>query len=112
MLGVKEEAGRPVIDALTKYVRDLQLLIILDNCEQVIHGCADLAKRLLQAGPQSKGSDVESRLSAGRRRNDISRADACRCPIQRKDRRVDSLAQHEAVRLFVDRAAASRAALA
>ena len=54
VLGVKEEAGRPVIDALTKYVRDLQLLIILDNCEQVIHGCADLAKRLLQAGPRVK----------------------------------------------------------
>ncbi len=54
VLGVKEEAGRPVIDALTKYVRDLQVLIILDNCEQVVHGCADLAKRLLQAGPRVK----------------------------------------------------------
>ena len=54
VLGVKEEAGRPVIDALTKYVRDLQVLIVLDNCEQVIHGCADLAKRLLQAGARVK----------------------------------------------------------
>ncbi len=54
MLGVKEEAGRPVIDALTKYVRDVQVLIILDNCEQVVRGCADLAKRLLQAGAQVK----------------------------------------------------------
>ena len=54
VLGVKEEAGHPVIEALTKYVRDLQVLIILDNCEQVIHGCADLAKRLLQAGAKVK----------------------------------------------------------
>ena len=35
-------------------MRDLQVLIILDNCEQVIHGCADLAKRLLQAGAKVK----------------------------------------------------------
>ena len=76
VLGVKEEAGRPVIEALTKYVRDLQVLVILDNCEQVIHGCADLAKRLLQAGAESKSFDVQSRLPAGRRRNDLSRADA------------------------------------
>ena len=87
VLGVKEEAGRPVIEALTKYVRDLRVLIILDNCEQVIHGCADLAKRLLQAGARVKVLDVESRLPAGSWRNRLSRADAVSARSRREDRR-------------------------
>ena len=52
VLGVKEEAGRPVLEALEKYVKDRQLLLILDNCEHLVHACAELAKKLLQSGPQ------------------------------------------------------------
>jgi class 3 adenylate cyclase len=49
-LGVMEEAGRPVLEALVKFVKDRQLLVILDNCEHLVNACADLAKQLLQAG--------------------------------------------------------------
>jgi hypothetical protein len=35
-LGVKEETGRPVQEALAKYVKDRQLLLILDNCEHLL----------------------------------------------------------------------------
>ena len=76
VLGVKEEAGRPVIDALTKYVQDVRVLIILDNCEQVVHGCAELSKRLLQAGAPGQDPDLQPRLSADRRRSGLSPADA------------------------------------
>ena len=106
VLGVKEEAGRPVIEALTKYVRDLQVLIILDNCEQVVHGCADLAKRLLQAGSASESPDLESRLLAGRRAKRLITCRRCRCPIAAKESTSKHWLQHEAVRLFIDRAAA------
>ena len=51
VLGVKEERGESVVDALLAYVRDKTLLVILDNCEHVVHACADLAKRVLQAAP-------------------------------------------------------------
>ncbi|MBC8023538.1 MAG: winged helix-turn-helix domain-containing protein, partial [Burkholderiales bacterium] len=54
VLGVKEEAGRPIIEALVRYARDRQLLVILDNCEHVLQACADLAKQLLQAGERVK----------------------------------------------------------
>ena len=54
VLGVKEEAGRPVVEALVKYVRDRQALVILDNCEHLVQACADLAKDLLQSGPRMK----------------------------------------------------------
>ena len=107
VLGVKEEAGRPVVDALTKYVRDLQLLIILDNCEQVVHGCADLAKRLLQAGPRVKV------LTSSRDYLQVAGETSYHVPtlsVPDPTRKIDveSLAQHEAVQLFIDRAAASR----
>src|SRR5207244_3474942 len=35
VLGVKEEAGRPVAEALVKFVKDRRLLLILDNCEHL-----------------------------------------------------------------------------
>ena len=50
VLGVKEAAGRPVLEALEKYVADRQLLLILDNCEHLVEACAVLAKALLHAG--------------------------------------------------------------
>ena len=51
VLGVKEEPGRSVDHALQQFVADRQLLLILDNCEQVLAAAAALAKTLLQAGP-------------------------------------------------------------
>ena len=54
VLGVKEEAGRPIVEALAKYVKDRRLLIILDNCEHMVQACAELARRLLEAGAHVK----------------------------------------------------------
>ena len=53
VLGVKEEPGRSVADALRQFVADRQLLLILDNCEHVLAAAATLAKTLLQAGPRT-----------------------------------------------------------
>lgn len=39
-------------DALVRHLADSRLLLILDNCEHVIDGCAVLAQRLLGACPQ------------------------------------------------------------
>ncbi|MGH6623591.1 MAG: ATP-binding protein, partial [Burkholderiaceae bacterium] len=54
VLGVKEEGGRPPVDALARFVADRQLLLVLDNCEHLIRACADLAKQLLRASPGLK----------------------------------------------------------
>ena len=104
MLGVKEEAGRPVIEALAKYVRNLQVLIILDNCEQVVDGCAHLAKRLLQAGPRVKV------LAFSRDYLKLAGETTYHVPtlsVPKERVSLEGLARHEAVRLFIDRAAAS-----
>jgi len=104
VLGVKEEAGRPVIEALTRHVRDLQLLIILDNCEQVVQGCAELAKRLLQAGSRTKvmASSRDYLQVAGEASYQVPTLS-----VPGRQIPLEALARHEAVRLFIDRAVAS-----
>ena len=35
-LGVREAAGQPLIESLQTYLRDRQMLLVLDNFEQVV----------------------------------------------------------------------------
>ena len=69
-----------------------------------MHGCADLAKRLLQAGPRVKV------LTSSRDYLQVAGETTYHVPtlsVPEKRSSARALAQHEAVRLFVDRAAAS-----
>ena len=56
-LGLREEPGPPgtappaVADRLAGFVRDKVLLVVLDNCEHLVAGCAELVVRLLRAAP-------------------------------------------------------------
>ena len=105
VLGVMEEAGRPVVEALVKYVQDRELLVILDNCEHLIHACADLARQLLQAGTGLKllASSREYLHVPGEATYPVP---ALALPDPGDALPVDALMQYEAVRLFVDRAMA------
>jgi predicted ATPase/class 3 adenylate cyclase len=108
-LGVTEEAGRPVIEALAKLAADRRMLLILDNCEHLIDGCAELAKELLQAGPYLKilTSSREPLRLAGETTYAVP---ALATPDASQSISVDRLAQFEAVRLFAERAAAAQPA--
>ena len=105
VLGVKEEPGGTVLDALIRYVSDKKLLIVLDNCEHLVHECADIAKRLLQAGPQVRvlASSRDSLRIAGETVFHLAPLQAPGADLQPS---IDALLQLESVRLFVDRAAA------
>jgi predicted ATPase/class 3 adenylate cyclase len=54
VLGVREDAARSPADVLALYVRERALLLVLDNCEHLVQGCAEFARLLLQAGPRLK----------------------------------------------------------
>jgi predicted ATPase/class 3 adenylate cyclase len=109
VLGVKEEAGGTVLDALLKLARDRTLLIILDNCEHLVHACADLAKRLLQAGPHVKilATSRDALQIAG---ETVFQLAPLAAPDPRAQAAAEALAQSDAVRLFVDRATAAQPA--
>jgi predicted ATPase/class 3 adenylate cyclase len=48
-LGLREQAGEPVIEAVTEYLRDRRMLLVLDNLEQVIPFAPVLAGVLASA---------------------------------------------------------------
>jgi predicted ATPase len=50
-LGVKEQPGRPVDDALVAALEGRDLLLVLDNCEHLVGACAELAQKLLARVP-------------------------------------------------------------
>jgi predicted ATPase/class 3 adenylate cyclase len=108
-LGVKEEAGGTVLDALLKFARDRSLLIILDNCEHLVHACAELAKRLLQAGPKVKilATSRDALQIAG---ETVFQLAPLAAPDPQAQATPEALAQSDAVRLFVDRAGAAQPA--
>ena len=107
VLGVKEEAGRPVAEALFKYVGGRRLLVILDNCEHLVQACAELATQLLQCGSQVKvlASSREPLRIAGETTYAVP---ALACPGLSRMITPTALAEYEAVRLFIDRAAAAQ----
>jgi non-specific serine/threonine protein kinase len=51
-LGVREVFDQPVIESLTDYLANRQLLLVLDNCEHLLTACAQLAATLLLTSPQ------------------------------------------------------------
>lgn len=110
VLGVKEEPGQDITEALLRFVRDRQLLLVLDNCEQVLAGTAALAKALLQAGPgvTLAASSRELLRVAGERAYVVPplAVPALQRPGQphAAPQPVEALAELEAVQLFVDRA--------
>jgi predicted ATPase/DNA-binding CsgD family transcriptional regulator len=50
-LGVRERPRKPVMQTLVDHLNGRRLLLVLDNCEHVIDGCAYLADALLHASP-------------------------------------------------------------
>ena len=48
-LGLPDQPGRSTMDTLLRFVRDRELLVVLDNCEHLLDACADLVVALLGA---------------------------------------------------------------
>jgi len=71
-LGVKEAAGRPVLEALLKFLRNRHLLLILDNCEHLLQACAEARQAGPAGGRRFESARLEPRAAARGRRDDLS----------------------------------------
>ena len=118
-LDVKEGAGRTLVAALEEFVAGRRLLLVLDNCEHLLGACAQLARRLLQAGPELRilASSRERLRMAGEATYAIpalgvpeAAGPASAPATQPVD--VAAFARADAVRLFIDRARAVQPAFA
>jgi predicted ATPase len=103
VLGIKEDAGRPVVEALVRSLRDRRLLIVLDNCEHLIQACAELAVDLLRTGQHLKIL-ATSREPLNVRGEVTYPVPALGLPRPDERPAMQAVAQFEGVRLFVERA--------
>lgn len=110
VLGVKEIAREPLSLTLLNYLKPKKLLLILDNCEHLLHPAAKLAGEFIQNCPELKI------LATSRERLGLSGETSWRVPVLSlpstqavafdvADPRLD-ITQFEAVQLLVDRARA------
>jgi predicted ATPase/DNA-binding SARP family transcriptional activator len=101
-LGVLEIPGQSLTDTLAAYLRDKQLLLVLDNCEHLVAACAALSARLLQACPAPRLL-ATSREALGCAGETVWRVPPLILPDPRRPLTTECLAAYEAVRLFVER---------
>jgi predicted ATPase/class 3 adenylate cyclase len=107
VLGVVEEARRPVAEALEKFVAERSLLIVLDNCEHLVQSCADLAARLLRRAPNV--SIIASSREPLRIAGEVTYAvPSLAVPAADRKITVPALMTFESAHLFAERAAAAR----
>ncbi|HVF99949.1 MAG TPA: tetratricopeptide repeat protein [Chloroflexia bacterium] len=105
-LRVPQAAGSSAVESLLEYVRGRQLLLLLDNCEQVIEA-APLVADLLTWAPGLKiiATSRQAFRLYGEREMELP-------PMSLPDSQVplapDELMRYEAIRLFVDRAQAAK----
>jgi predicted ATPase/class 3 adenylate cyclase len=103
VLGVREDSGRPLLAAILDFLRSRRTLLLLDNCEHLLDGCAALAEQLLMACPHLKIL-ATSRERLGIGGETVLRMSPLETPPASIPESVDSLLEFGAVRLFVDRA--------
>jgi predicted ATPase/DNA-binding CsgD family transcriptional regulator len=108
-LGIREEPDRPVTETLTDALRQRHLLLVLDTCEHLIDAIAGLTHLLLANCPSVR-IVATSREPLRVRGETVWRVPplALPPPDGQADQEQAELAGYEAVRLFVDRAAAVR----
>jgi non-specific serine/threonine protein kinase len=51
VLGLPEQATRSALEAVLEYLRDRQVLLILDTCEHLLDACASLSQAVLRDAP-------------------------------------------------------------
>lgn len=101
VLGINDRSSDFGQDRLTDYLRERELLLVLDNCEHLIDACAAQADTLLRACPRL-------RILATSREPLRVAAEAIRpvgpFAIPHSASALATLQDYEAVRFFVDRA--------
>ncbi|WP_241031376.1 ATP-binding protein [Rhodococcus koreensis] len=105
-LGLREQSFRPTLTMLAEYLRDRQLLLVLDNCEHLVDEVAKSVETLL-----TSCSDLRilatSREPLGIGGESAMRVPPLAVPDPYRSVSLRSLPRYESVTLFAERAAAA-----
>lgn len=110
-LGIHDRTARWPVPALAEYLRDKQLLLVLDNCEHLRDASAVLAHALLRAAPKLRIL-ATSRQSLGLNGEHTFQVPTMSVPDEGRLPPLAALGQYEAIDLFVDRAVAVQSTFA
>ena len=104
-LSVRDEGDRPLLDRLTNYLCNREMLLLIDNFEHLIEA-APLVSTLLAASPRLRMLVTSSMALRVQGEHEYSLEPLSVPPATTNG--VDAIAENEAVRLFVQRATAVR----
>ncbi|MDP9291400.1 MAG: adenylate/guanylate cyclase domain-containing protein, partial [Verrucomicrobiota bacterium] len=110
VVGIREEADRPLLSTLIDSLRARKLLLLIDNCEHLIAACARLSETLLRncAELQIVATSREPLGIAGETTWVVPSLSLPETWTDRSKLPTAEIAQFETVQLFVDRAGAVR----
>ncbi|MEO8665287.1 MAG: tetratricopeptide repeat protein [Ignavibacteria bacterium] len=102
-LGVTEVPRQDPEETISDYLREKQLLLILDNCEHLIDACSRLAQKLLSNSSELKiiATSREALRVSGEQ---IFQVPSLSCPDPDEINSPEQLKEFESVRLFLERA--------
>jgi non-specific serine/threonine protein kinase len=107
-LEVRERPEQPLTVALVDALRSRPMLLVLDNCEHLLHACAQLVHALLR-GCSAVQVLATSREPIGVDGELVWYVPSLRVPDEEDAGSLPHLADNAAVRLFVDRVALANA---
>src|SRR5258705_393595 len=105
-LGVRDESARPLEDVLVEFVSARKLLLVLDNCEQVVDAVAKLTETLLRGCPELR-IIATTREALGIGGEAVLRVAPLTFPGPEPETTLGGLPAYDAVALFAERAAAA-----
>lgn len=105
-LDLRDQAVTEPLARVVSYLRDKELLLILDNCEHLVEAAAQIAAELIRAAPGLRviATSREPLSISGEHVVPVPPLDL---PASGAGERLSQLRQNEAVLLFTDRAAAA-----
>jgi predicted ATPase len=105
-LGLRDESGRPLREVLIEFLSARALLLVMDNCEQVVDAAAKLAETLLRSCPglQILATSREALAIGGEAVLPLA---PLACPDADGEPTLGGLPGYDAVALFAERAAAA-----
>jgi predicted ATPase/class 3 adenylate cyclase len=104
-VGARQREGMSIADSVVEYLRDREVLVVLDNCEHLLTDAAWLASSMLQRCPEVRIL-ATSREGLGVGGEQLVALPSLSVPAASAD--ADAMTASEAIWLFVDRAAAVR----
>lgn len=103
VIGVKEIPKTELLNTITDFLKEKEILILLDNCEHIIDSCSLLAETLISNCPELKIM-ATSREALRCRGETMYYVTSLELPDLNSDTTFEKLTQYESVRFFIEKA--------